>query len=355
MSQPLPCIVPHNRLTYSAEEEDAVLRVVRSGRWTSGVEVTSLEAEICKVAGVPHAVGVGSGLGALRLALHALGIGPGSRVAVPAYSCVALANAILVLGATPVPLDVSHETWVLSAAAVAKELAAGRSLDAAIVVHTFGQPGPVTEIEALGVPVIEDCSHAFGMEPLGRLGRLAILSLHATKLLGAGEGGLVLTIDEALARQIRSARDYADQAPAPWRLNDRMTDITAAIARCQLRRLPWNLARRDELAARYHTRLAGLGCEPPSRTGRRVWYRYAVSTAEAAQLIPELQRRGVAAALPVENWCLADPPLGEATAPVAARAFRHLLSLPLYPTLTEVEQDLVIASLDQTLTQGHPK
>lgn len=352
MTMCTPSCVPHNRLTHSIEEEQAVVRVVRSGRWSAGREVAALESETAETAGVANAIGVGSGIGALRLALLALDTVPGSRIAVPAYACVALANAVLALGATPVPLDVEPETWVLSRAAVAAELATGRTLHAAIVVHTFGCPGPVAEIESLGVPVIEDCSHAFGIKPLGHLGHIAMMSLHATKLLGAGEGGLVLTDDDALAERIRCSRDYVDQAPAAWRLNDRMTDFTAAIARCQLARLPRTVARRAELAARYHIQLAGLVCRLPASVEGRVWYRYAVSTADAQSLVAHLASYGIAAAQPVEDWCGAGITNAPMTTPVAIKAFRSLISLPLYPTLTDAEQDLVGSTLVQLLARG---
>jgi perosamine synthetase len=347
--------VPHNRLTFSVEEEQAVLRVIRSGRWSQGEEVLALETEIAGVAGVSNAVGVGSGLGALRLALLALGTAPGSRIGVPAYSCVALANAVLALGAVPVPLEVEPETWVLSKASVAAEIASGRGLHAALAVHTFGCPAPVAEIETLGIPVIEDCSHGFGLEPLGRLGRMAILSLHATKLLGAGEGGIVLTNDDSLADRVRSARDYADKVPASWRLNDRMTDLTAALARCQLARLPKTIVRRAELAARYHMLLSGAGCMLPALADRRVWYRYAVSTADAEPLMTQLANSGIATARPVEDWCGANSAEPLVRTPVAARAYKRLLSLPLYPTLTESEQDLVGTHLVQLLAKGFPQ
>jgi len=337
-------VVPHNRLTFGREEELAVQRIVRSGRWTAGVEVGELERRLAHTAGVAHAVGVGSGLGALRLALLALGVGVGDSVAVPAYSCVALANAVLACGAEPVPVDVEPGTWNLSVPALRAALVVRPGIKAAIAVHTFGQPAPVRELEALGVPVIEDCSHAFGLAPLGALSRVAILSLYATKLLGAGEGGVVLTQDAEIAARIRGARDYADQAPAAWRLNDKMTDLEAALGLCQLDRLPSTLARRTELAQRYTDRLAALtacNCVLPDDAPGRVWYRTAIAVPNAEAVIARLAAAGVTATRPVENWGGATPAL----TPVAVSAFQSLVSLPLYPTLTDAEQDRVCAAL----------
>lgn len=334
--------VPHNRLTHGPEEEQAVAAVVRSGRWAGGAVVAELEARLARQAGVAHGVAVGSGIGALRLSLLALGVGAGDRVAVPAYSCVALANAVLACGAEPVSIEIEPGTWNISVAALRGALAEGFCLKAVIAVHTFGLPAPVRALEALGVPVIEDCSHAFGPAPLGGQTRLAMLSLYATKLLGAGEGGMVLTNDPRLADRIRRARDYSDQAPAASRLNDKMTDLTAALACCQLQRLPASLARREELAARYTAGLAGAadeaGFELPAAIAGRVWYRYTVAVSGVAdEVIARLAAQGVTAARPVEPW-------SERTTTFSERAFRRLVSLPLYPTLTSEEQDRVIAA-----------
>jgi len=336
--------VPHNRLTYGAEEERAMQRVVRSGRWTAGAELAELERRLAETAGVTYGVGVGSGLGALRLALLALGVGSADAVAVPAYSCVALANAVLACGATPVAVDVEPGSWNLSLDALRAALAAHPEIKAAVAVHTFGRPARVRELEALGVPVVEDCSHAFGIAPLGALGRIAVLSLYATKLLGAGEGGVVLTQDPLIAERIRNARDYADRAPAAWRLNDKMTDLEAALGLCQLDRLPASLARRTELARRYTARLAALagrGCTLPEDAPGRVWYRYVIAVPVAEAVIARLATVGVTAARPVENW----GGTTSALTPVADRAFQQLVSLPLYPTLTDTEHDRVCAAL----------
>ena len=242
------------------------------------------------------------------------------------------------------PVEVEPGTWNLSVAGLGVALAARPGIKAAIVVHTFGRPAPVREIEALGVPVVEDCSHAFGVAPLGALGRVAVLSLYATKLLGAGEGGVVLTRDATTAEFIRGSRDYADQAPDAGRLNDKMTDLEAALGLCQLDRLPASLSRRTELAQRYTARLADLaayGCVLPDALPGRVWYRYTIAVPDADAVIARLASAGVSAARPVENWSGATPSL----TPVAARAFQQLVSLPLYPTLTDADQDRVCAAL----------
>ena len=187
-----PPAVPHNRLTFGSPEAIAIARTVKSGQWTAGRAVEQLEASLTRIAGVKHAVCVGSGLAALRLAMLGLGVKGGSRVLVPAYSCVALANAALACGAHPISADVVPLEWNISVDA-ARKMLIGVQPSVIVAVNTFGVPAPVAELADCGVAVIEDCAHAFGFEsqgrPLGGRSHAAVLSFHATKLVGGGEGG----------------------------------------------------------------------------------------------------------------------------------------------------------------------
>jgi len=332
-------VVPHNRLTYGEEEVEAVASVVRSGNWTSGTVSARLETRLATCAGAAGAVAVGSGLGALRLALLALGIKVGDAVAVPAYSCVALANAALACGAQPVPVDVEPDTWNISPTALRAARNLHPNMKAIIAVHTFGVPARVSELASTGLPVVEDCSHAFGVEPFGRLGEIAILSLYATKLMGSGQGGALLSKNPDILVYGRSGRDYVDKAPSPLNLNDRNTDIEASLALCQLDRLPVMLKRRRELAECYRKGLKSRQTGKdvlrlPLVTPERIWYRFAVSVPDAAKIVDRMKSNGVDAAQPVDNW------LGDKIRdhPVSEQAYRTLVSLPLYPSLTEFEQ-----------------
>lgn len=338
--------IPHNRLTFGESECEAVLRTVRSGHWAQGPAVKGLEAELARMAGVRHAVCVASGLAALRLALGALGVERGDQVAVPAYSCVALANAALSWGAIPVPIDVDAVNWNIEPAQCIQYMANSRPR-AVIAVNTFGVPAPVQEITSSQIPVIEDCAHAFGLQvggrPLGSRTHAGIISFYATKLIGGGEGGAVLTNSREVAEFVRSARDYGDQPADGHRMNDKMNDLEASLVRAQLNRLPEMIAARERIAHRYLDLLAGPMSDRvfrlPSRTSSRVWYRFAVEmlTTSAETVINGLRSFGIHAASPVTDW----RPAGSPAAPVADRAYQRLVSLPLYPTLTRAEQDSV--------------
>jgi perosamine synthetase len=348
-----PADVPHNRITYGVPEEDALLRTVKSGQWAQGSQVIELETALAHAAGVKQAVCVASGLSALRLVLIGLGVKPGDKILIPAYACVALANAVLACGALPIPVDVTPHDWNLSISEGAR-LKRETHPQAVIAVNTFGLPAPVEQMLEWGIPIIEDCAHAFGQEVNGKLlgGRThaAILSFYATKLLGAGEGGAVLTDSSELARFVKSWRDYNDQMPDGRRLNDKMTDLEASLALCQLNRLPEMLTARRNLARRYHALLEPVANQTgafqlPDISRTRVWYRYPVEMTRllASEVIERFRVYGIQAAQPVNDW----RQRGASTCPVADRAYRSVVSLPLYPTLTEEEQERVVYAVSE--------
>jgi perosamine synthetase len=347
----LNSVVPHNRLTHGTAESYAAAAAVASGQWAIGPRVRELERRLAERANRRHAVCVASGLAAVRLSLRALGVAATERVIVPAYSCAALATAVLANQAEPVPVEIAPGDYNLdprAAAAVVRDTSAA----AIVAVHTFGAPARIAELAPLA-PVVEDCAHAFGLDvqggQLGGFGAVAVLSFHATKLIGAGEGGAVLTDDDAIAEAVRSWRDYTDAPPDATRLNDKPSDLMAAIALAQLDRLDNMLAARLERAERYHELLSGSVSEQlelPDPSRERVWYRYVVRTQlPAGEVIRRMAARRVLAAEPVCDWRRGGAP----ATPVADHAYRRVVSLPLYPTLSDEEQDSVVRALVEAL------
>lgn len=335
-----PPQVPHNRITHGEAETKAALAAVQSGQWANGPRVTRFEERLAGHTQMRNAVCVSSGLSALRLSLLGLGVKPGDRVLIPAYCCVALANAVLSCGAEPVAVDVRSSDWILDPGETG-ECIRNTNPAAVIAVNLFGAPAPIEAIQTFGIPVIEDCAH--GIRRTCSRADALILSFHATKLIGAGEGGAVLTDSDRIARFVRQWRDYSDQEPDGSRLNDKMTDLEAALAHCQLDRLSEFVAARAKLAERYAELLGAeaerFGVFRLPASGTRVWYRYTVEMlrGEAQTVISGLATYGITAANPVCNW------LGARILeyPAAARAYRQIVSLPLYPTLTIAEQDRV--------------
>ena len=340
--------IPHNRLTFGQEEVDAAASAVASGWWVSGRESAAFESEIACATSRNSAVSVGSGFAALRLGLVSLGVAEDDEVIVPAYCCVALVNAVMSIGARAVPADID-EDWNLAADAVRSAIT--KKTRAIIAVHTFGAPANLDALAQLGVPVVEDCSHGFGEigneAVLGSQADVAVISLHATKFTGCGEGGVVLANGPDIAERVRDLRDYTDKRPSALRMNDKISDIEAAIARCQLRRLKSICQAREERSKRYDEALQGLEAggllRRPSRGRPRIWYRYAIEVTQGRleKLSERLRSRGVDTAQPVDNWHSGDI----RSWPRSRHAYQSLLSLPLYPTLQPDEQDRVIEEM----------
>lgn len=335
-------------------ETNAVARVVQSGHWVGGERVASLEDGLAAMFSARGAVAVGSGVGALRLALIGVGVGPGTPVVVPGYSCVALANAVLALGANPVPVDCAlGEVNPSPTEIVTKAQQAGTSF--VVVVHTFGQPVHLAPLQDAGLTVIEDCSHGMpwnrgeGPRPLD--GDVAVISFYATKLIGGGEGGAIVTNDSDVLESVQDHRSYTDKAPNGIRLNDKMNDLEAALAECQLSRLPSLVEARIERAARYRQKLSEMlpgnaRDVLPQEEAERIWYRYTVRLpgCNLDRVMTQMLDLGVQTARPVSLW------VDRKMCPEAHRAESEILSLPLYPSLETTEQDKAVSALTQILS-----
>jgi dTDP-4-amino-4,6-dideoxygalactose transaminase len=342
--------------------DDAVRRVLRSGRFVLGPEGEAFEAEAAAVLGAPHAVGVASGSDALKLALLALEVGPGDEVVTSAFSFVASATAILQVGARPVFADVDPATLTIdpdrTAAAVTP------STRAILAVHLYGLPaamGPLRALaEAQGVHLVEDAAQAFGARlggrPVGDLGTAAAFSFYPTKNLGAcGDAGLITTSDGDLAHRLRRARNHGDRSKYEhvdlgW--TSRLDEIQAAILRVKLRHLPaWTEARR-RIAARYLAGLAGCPVALPTDFPgtHHVYHQFTIRTPERDGLVKHLTAAGIGTALhyplPIPGQPLFRRLGYDAVAcPAAWAASQQVLSLPCFPELRDDEVDTVIGAI----------
>jgi dTDP-3-amino-3,4,6-trideoxy-alpha-D-glucose transaminase len=244
------------------ELSESVERVLRSGRYLLGPELEAFEDEFAAFTGRRFAVGVASGTDALRLALVALGLGPGDEVIVPAFTAVPTAAAVCATGAIPVFCDVDPGTACLDPQAAAT--AVTDRTRAVIPVHLYGRPAPMPE---LGVPVLEDGAHAHGALDPASGSAAAAYSFYPTKNLGGiGDGGAVVTDDEELAAAVRLLRAHG--ATDQYRhvrisTNARLSEIEAAALRIGLSRLSAQNRRRREIAARYRDAAPSLGWQAP--------------------------------------------------------------------------------------------
>ncbi|MBW1989027.1 MAG: DegT/DnrJ/EryC1/StrS family aminotransferase [Deltaproteobacteria bacterium] len=342
--------IPHSRPTLGPEERRAVDEVLRSGQVAMGPEVAAFEREMARAVGVEHAVATGSGTAALAFALAGLSAGPGTEVIVPAYVCPAVANAVLWAGATPVPADVDPETGCMD-----MEDAMARKTDktrAVVAVHLFGRPVDPAAYKALSVPVVEDCAQAVGAvvnnRPVGSLSHAAVFSFYATKMLCTGEGGMVLTPDETVARKARAMRE-SDVPPSPeGRYNAKMTDVAAAMGRAQLRKLPGFVEARRRLAHDFGRAFSGLDAAILPDAPGHVFYRFVLKVpGDADEAVARIQARGASAELPVpEPLHMA---LGLPDYPGARSCRKHFVSIPIYPSLSRRETKAVVKAVKEAL------
>jgi perosamine synthetase len=345
--------IPHSRPWITAVDVRAVVRVLRSGALAQGAEVERLETEVGDFVGMTRGVAVNSGTAALHLALLGLGVGPGDEVILPSYVCVAPLHAVEYVGATPRLADIDPETYNVVTADVRRLCT--RRTRAIIVPHLFGLPADLDALLRLGIPVIEDCAQAFGARyqgrPVGAFGAVSALSFYATKLFTTGEGGMVLSRDQRLLARVRDRRDYDERRRHTTRFNYKLTDMQAALGRSQLHRLPAMLARRAAVAARYRRAWAALPVGLPVADDHRthVYHRFVMACPTAAvSAVRRLAGFGVTARLPVFQPI--HRTLGLEGFPGAEHAYRHALSVPIYPALAAQEAEAVIRALQRTFS-----
>jgi dTDP-4-amino-4,6-dideoxygalactose transaminase len=338
----------------------AVGRVLGSAQFVLGREGAALEAALAARAGVRHAVGVASGTDALRLALAAVGVGPGDEVLTPAFSFVASASTILMLGARPVFVDIDPETYTLDPAAAERAVTARTR--AIVAVHLSGHPAPVDRLSALarslGVALVEDAAQAVGAawagRPVGGWGDAACLSFYPTKNLGAcGDGGMVLTDRDDVAERVRRLRHHGDAGRyqhVELGYCSRLDELQAALLRVKLPHLDaWTEARR-RIAARYGQRLSGLGLTLPVERppARHVYHLYTVRHPQRDALAKVLADLGVGTAVHYPRPLPGQPMFGgggEGQWPEAWRAAREVLSLPCFAELGDDEVEAAAAAV----------
>jgi dTDP-4-amino-4,6-dideoxygalactose transaminase len=357
--------------SHRAAIDAAVRRVLESGRYILGEEVSAFEREFADYIGVRDAVGVGSGTEALHLAVAACGIGAGDEVITVAHTAIATIAAIELSGATPVLVDIEPEYFTLDPRSV--EAAITPRTKAIVPVHLYGQPADLDAIMSIaarhGIRVIEDCAQAHGAtyrgKRVGSFGDLACFSFYPTKNLGAiGDGGAVVTNDPELAARVRQLRQYgwsernvngirgwnASEIPG-WHVNgirgwnSRLDELQAAILRVKLPLLDADNERRREIASLYGELLADTDLTLPARRrdATHVFHLYVVRSSDRNNLLSALRSSGVGAMV---HYPFSSFPRST-NLPNTERATGEILSLPIYPELTDVEVEKVAAACER--------
>jgi len=344
-----------NAAVMRAELEDAFAAVLARGRFVGGTAVERFEERWSDWCRAPYAVGVNSGTDAIALALRALGVEAGDEVITAANTCVATVTGIAAAGATAVLADVDPERWTLDPAS-ARAAVTGRTR-AVVPVHLYGQCVELKPLRALGLPVVEDAAQAHGTEYRGeRRGELAAYSFYPTKNLGAlGDAGAVVTSDGELAERLRMLRSHGERAEARGvavvkGVNSRLDDLQAEILLRKVERLDaWN-ERRRELAAFYLERLADAGVVLPveAEGTKHSWHLFVVLVEERDAFRARLRERGVETLVHYPEPIHRQPAYGHlprVEVPVAERLCERVVSLPLYPELTDAEAEQVVEAV----------
>jgi dTDP-4-amino-4,6-dideoxygalactose transaminase len=380
-----PAPIPFARPSTGIEEEAGVIAVLRSGWLTTGPVTARFEEAFARATAMPHVLALNSATAGLHLALEALGVGPGMQVLTTPYTFTATAEVVRYLGADPLFVDVEERTANIDPDRIAAALDAaareGRRVAAVMPVHVGGRACAMEAITSIakhhGVPVIEDSAHAYPVVHRGRMlgtwGDAGVYSLYATKAITTGEGGVVVTRRDDIARRIRVMRLHGidrdvwnryTAANASWQYDVvaagykyNLTDLASAIGIAQLAKAEAFLDRRRAVARAY---LAGLAAcdflELPEDVTDHGWHLFTVRlragrlSIDRDRFIGELQERGIGTSvhfipLHLMTYWRERYGLKPDDFPVARRLFDAAISLPIYPSLTDEETARVVAAV----------
>ncbi len=335
---------------HKVDIDDAIARVLSSGRYVLGDEVTSLEAELAKDLGRAHAIGVSSGSDALLASLWALGVGPGDEVVTTTMSFFASVGAIVRLGARPVFADIDGRSLQVDLEDVRRKLT--KKTKAVVAVPLFGRPLQLSPME---VPIVIDGAQAIGCPHLGQPAVATTLSFFPTKNLGAvGDGGMILTDDEALADKLRVMRQHGSRPKYVHHVvggNFRLDALQAAILRAKRPHLQGWLKTRRRNAALYRELLASTPLELPSDEEGHVYHHFVVRAPQREALRAHLQSAEIETEvyypLPLHlQPCFAEMGHKPGDLPIAERAANEVLALPVHPDLSRAQLEHVADTIE---------
>jgi perosamine synthetase len=369
-------MLPYGHQHIDDEDIDAVVSVLRSDWLTTGPKIEELESAFARFVGAAHAVAVSSGTAALHAAVHAVNIQPGDEVIVTPMSFAASANCILYEGGNPVFADVDAETLLIDPAKVEAKISPRTK--AIIAVDYAGQPCDYERLQLLAsrydLKIIADACHAVGAtyhgSSVGTLADLSTFSLHPVKHFTTGEGGIITTEDAELARRMRVFRNHGITTDHRQRaqlgaffyemvdlgFNYRITDFQCALGISQLRKVPGWIARRQAIAARYDAAFAAMPFVHPLKVQPNVTHSYHLYVVRFDTEALGMSRNEIFSALRAENIGVnvhyipihlhpyyqdhLDTALG--IAPVAEAAYERILTLPIFPDMTDKDVDDVV-------------
>lgn len=366
-------MIPIAKPLIGDEEINAVVEVLKSGMLAHGKEVEAFEKEFAEYLGVKHGIAVSNGTAALDVALKALKIGPGDEVITTPFTFIASANSILFQGARPLFADIDPKTYNLDPNDVLEKIS--DKTKAIIVVHLYGQPADMKAFKEIaedhGLYLIEDCAQAHGAEfegqKVGTFGDIAAFSFYPTKNMTTGEGGMVVTNNDELARRADLIRNHGQAEKylhVELGYNLRMTNIAAAIGRAQLKKLEeWNEKRikNAKLLSDGISKIDGLTPPYVDERVKHVFHQYVIRVEDdfplsREELMAKLREKGIGTAIhypiPVHQQPLYQK-LGYPNdiCPNAIEASKRVLSLPVHPAVSREDIDYIIETLKEIAKQ----
>ena len=344
----------------------AIQRVLDHGQYIMGPEVAELERALAAFTGAKHCVTVASGTEALLISLMALGVGPGDEVVTTPFTFAATAETIVLLGATPVFVDIEPDTCNLDASRL--DAAITPRTKAIMPVSLYGQVADMDEINAIaarhGLPVIEDAAQSFGAVYRGRrscaLSTFGATSFFPSKPLGCyGDGGALFTDDDSLAQAAREIRVHGQSARYTHTrvgVGGRMDTLQCAVVLAKLERFEWELQRRAAIGARYQRLLAGVEQVAVRPDRNSVWAQFTVMVDARTAVQAALKEQGIPTAVHYPRPLDCQPAYARFArtdgCPASQRAAERVLSLPMSADLSEADQDRVVQALKAVLRQA---
>ncbi len=375
--------IPYGRQSIDEDDIEAVVEVLRSDWLTTGPKVQEFEEAFAKVADADHAVALSNGTAALHAMMHAIGIGPGDEVIVPALTFAATANSVVYQGGTPIFCDVDPETLLIDPERI--EPLVSSKTRAVIAVDYAGQPCDYDRLRDVtkrhGLLLVADACHSLGgkykNKPVGSLADLSAFSFHPVKNMTTGEGGMVTTNNADFAASIRRFRNHGittdhreRESRGSWHYemtelgyNYRLTDIQCALGLSQLKKLAAFVKRRQDLAAMYDDAFAGMDGVTPVLTEPDVSHAYHLYVVQLSdridrnRLFKVLRERGIFtnvhySPVHLHPYYRKTQNTDVGQCPVSEKAGGHILSLPMYPGLSDHEVRTIIGTLHEAIQEA---
>lgn len=378
-------LIPYGRHQIDRSDIDAVVDVLQSDWLTTGAKIGEFEAALARYTGASQAVAVSSGTAALHCAAYSVGIEPGDEVIVPAITFAATANCVIALGGKPVIVDVEPDTLLIDMGSVETHITSRTR--AIIAVDYAGQPCDYTALRALAdkhnISLISDACHALGArfeeKSVGQLADATVFSFHPVKHITTGEGGAIVTDDPELASRMRRFRNHGIDADLHQRsnagtwfyevvdlgFNYRLTDFQCALGLSQLEKIEQWISRRRNIARQYDRAFGTIDAIQPlavKKDGRHVYHLYVVqvnrsgSLKSRAELFSALRDKGIGVNvhyIPLNLHPYYQNHLGarNGQCPVAETAYENILSLPIFPAMSDADVDYIVETIAQLMNR----